>query len=58
MMLSFISNAKVRIIFELTKFIVLIFLKIVFKFYYRVILKILQDYSRNNLMEIISRIEP
>ena len=54
LLLFLIYSTKVRILSDMTKNIVLIFLKIFYKIYSGII----PDFFSNNLMEIITRIDP
>lgn len=54
LLLFLIHITKVRILSDMTKNIVLIFLKIFYKIYSGII----PDFFSNNLMEIITRIDP
>ena len=54
LLLFLIHSTKVRILSDMTKNIVLIFLKIFYKIYSGII----PDFFSNNLMEIITRIDP
>ena len=54
LLLFLIHSTKVRILSDMTKNIVLIFLKI----FYEIYSGIIPDFFSNNLMEIITRIDP